>query len=64
VDVGGPPGEDQEGGLERVLGQVNVTRHPPTEAEHHRPEPVDQLGERALLPRLDEPGEQLAIGQF
>ena len=50
-DRGRPPGQDQERGLERVLGQVRVADDPPADAQDHRPVPADQRGERGLVSR-------------
>lgn len=42
----GLPGQDEEGGLERVLGVVGVRQRTPADPEHHRPVAGDQRGER------------------
>ena len=51
TDRGGPPGQDEEGGLEGVLGQVRVADHAAADAQDHRPVPADQGGEGRLVVR-------------
>jgi hypothetical protein len=53
--------QDEEGGLEGVLGVLGVTQHPPAHSQHHRPMPRHQLGEGRLVPPGDEASQQLGI---
>jgi hypothetical protein len=64
VNVRGTPGKDKERGLERILGQVGVRRHPSANTQHHRAESADQFGKCSFVPASDEPGEQLPIGRI
>ena len=45
-----PPGEDEEGRLEGVLGLVSVAEHAPADAEDHRSVAEDQHPEGSFLP--------------
>ena len=59
-------GQDEEGGLEGVLGVVHVTEHAPADAEDHRPVSFHQRGEGqlgGLAVAGREPVEQLPVGQ-
>jgi hypothetical protein len=56
-----PRRENQKNGLERVLGRTRA-REPVTDAVHHRTVPMNEFGERVLVPLVREPGEQFAIG--
>jgi hypothetical protein len=56
-------GEDQERGLEGILGRVPVAEDPPTHAEDHRAVTPQQGCERAFLPIRRESGQQLAVGE-
>jgi hypothetical protein len=47
-DRGGLPRQDQERGLEGVLGVVGIAEDASAGAQHHRPVPAHQLGERLL----------------
>ena len=51
----GPSGQDEEGGLEGILGGVAVLQDAPASLEHHRPVPLDQGFEVLLPPPLDRP---------
>ena len=53
--------ENEERGLEGVLGGVRVAQHAAADAEHEPPVPADEYLERRLVAVLDEPGEQLAV---
>jgi hypothetical protein len=59
----GPPGQDQERGLEGVLGVVFVAQDVPTDAVHERPVPLDQGGERPVVAGGREPAQKLTIAQ-
>jgi hypothetical protein len=63
ADVGGAADQHQEGGLEGVVGVVGVARHPPADAQYHRPVALHQGGERGLLPAVAEPFEQLPVAE-
>jgi hypothetical protein len=54
-----PPGEDEEGGLEGVLGGLRVPEGPAADPEHHRPVAVDEHRERELRPLAVPPYEPL-----
>ena len=69
---GGPADEDEERGLEGVLGVVLVAQDRAADAEDHRPVPLDQGREGRpgrLVPvpvpvrTAGEPAQQLAVGQ-
>ena len=55
ADRAGPPRQDQERGLEGVLGGVPVAQDLPADAQHHRPVAADQGRERDL-------GQLVAMG--
>jgi hypothetical protein len=55
-------GEDEEGGLEGVLGVV-VAEQASAHAPDHRPVPFDERGEGGLVAALDEAAEQLAVAE-
>ena len=63
----GLSGEDEEDGLEGVVGRVPVARHPAADAQHHRPVAIHQGGERRLgrgdAPAPREPCQQLGVGE-
>src|SRR5262245_25765342 len=59
---GGPAGEDEEGGLEDVLGVLVMPEDGPGGVEHDGPMPLDQRGERGLVPLGGESLEQDAVG--
>ncbi len=65
VDRARPAGQQQERRLERILGQVAVGQQMATDAQHHRPMPLDQGRERRLgcLTTVGELIEQAAIGR-
>jgi len=53
--------EDEEGGLERILGVRPIAQHPQADGEDHRPVPADEEFERGLVAGGDEPGEQFGV---
>ena len=57
-----PPEQHQERGLEGVVGVGAVTQQPAADAQHHRPVPADDGGERLLVAVAGEQVEQLAVG--
>src|SRR5262249_32129790 len=61
TDAGSLACQDEEGGLEGVLGVVLVAQHLPADAEHQRPVLLEQRGKGALVPLGDEALEQLAV---
>ena len=67
ADLLGPPdrrglaNEDEEGGLEGVLGVVMTAEYSSADAPHHRAVPPRQGLDSALVPLLDEAPEQLPI---
>jgi hypothetical protein len=60
---GGPAGQHEERGLEGVLGVVRVGHQAAAHAQHHRPVPLHEQGERRLLAAVAEPLEQLPVRQ-
>jgi hypothetical protein len=62
ADRGGLAGQDQEGGLKRVLGRVVVREDPAAGRPDHRPVPVGEEFERGLVAVGDEPGDQVGVG--
>jgi hypothetical protein len=62
ADRAAAPGQDEEGCLESVLGVVEVTEHPPADAEHHRPVAVNQFGERGRVVGRRVPLEESRVG--
>ena len=66
ADGGGAADEDQEGGLEGVLGVVLVAEDRTADAEDHRPVTLEQGGERrlrGLVAAVGEPAQELGVGQ-
>jgi hypothetical protein len=59
----GVPGQDQERGLEGILGVVVIAQDLATHPLHHRPVPLDQRREGGFLPTAHEPVEQLPIAE-
>ena len=62
-DRAGPLRQDQKDRLECILGIVRVTQHVLTDAEHHRPVPLDQGRERPFFPPGCESSQQRFIRQ-
>src|SRR5262249_32787281 len=60
-DRGGLVDEDEEGGLERILGVVVVSEDTAAHTQHHRAVPGQQRLEGGLVPPGDEPLQQLAV---
>ena len=63
----GLPNQDQERGLKRIVGVSRVSQNAAADAEHHRPVPLDQNGERQLggLAAVGrKPLKKLAVAQF
>ena len=66
ADRPGLPRQDEEGGLEGVLGMMVIAQELPADAQHHRPVSGHDGGEGGLVGRLaarGEPLEQLAVGE-
>ena len=61
VEVGGLAGEDDEGGLEGVLGVGRGPQRPPAVAPDGRPVAADQGGERSLIAVGGVLAEQFAV---
>ena len=62
-----PLHQDQERGLEGVLGVVRVSQHAPADPQDHRPVPLHQDREGqlgGLAPVGGEPLQELAVGQL
>ena len=53
--------QDEERGLERVLGVVPPGKRPATGREHHRPVAPDKFGKRPFVSTETEPGEQFGV---
>ncbi len=62
-DGGGLSCQDEEDGLEGVLGVMAVAQELPADAQDHRPVPRHQGGESGIVARGREPLEELAIGE-
>src|SRR5262249_35735207 len=62
-DRGRAAGEDEEGGLEGVLGVVVVAEDPAADAPDHRPVALHQGLEGGLLATRDEAFQELAVGE-
>ena len=54
--------EDEEGGLEGVLGVMGVAQDATADAQHHRPMPAHECLERILILPANESFQQLAVG--
>jgi hypothetical protein len=59
----GLPGQDEEGGLEGVLGELVVAHELSADAQDHRAMAGNQRGEGGLVSPPDEPLEELAVGE-
>ena len=58
--------QDQERGLEGILGVVRIIQHAPADAQHHRPMPLHQDREGqlgGLAPVGREPLQELSVRQ-
>src|SRR5581483_10695283 len=62
ADRGSPSQEQQEGGLEGVLGIREVVEVALADAQHHRAMTADNLLEGRLPSGVDELAEQLSVG--
>ncbi len=56
-------GQDEEGGLEGVLGEVAIGKELAADAEYHRAVPHHQGGEGGLVATVVEPLDELAVGE-
>ena len=66
ADRAGPASQDQERGLRSILGIVFVAQDLAADPQDHRPVAIDQGREGGLgglVPTLNEPVEQLAVGE-
>src|SRR5262249_38266608 len=61
ADRPGLVGQQQERGLEHVLGTFGVTDDAPGQPQHHRAVPLQQLGERLAVAGGDEALQEFAI---
>jgi hypothetical protein len=62
VDCTGFAGQNEESGLEGILGIVPSCQHPPTNPEHHRSVPANEFGKRDLVAMMPKAAEQFGIG--
>jgi hypothetical protein len=60
---GRPAGQDEEGGLEGVLGRVRLAQQAPAQAQHHRPVASHEGLEGPLVAPADEAIEQLRVAR-
>jgi hypothetical protein len=63
----GFPYQDEESGLEGILRIMRVGQHSATDAQHHRPVPLDKERERLFggkIPIGGEPFQELAVRQL
>jgi hypothetical protein len=63
ADRGGLPRQDQERGLQGILGVLGVVQDAPANLLHHRPMSLDQLREGVLIAAEEEQFQQLSIRQ-
>jgi hypothetical protein len=61
ADRGGFPGEDQEGGLEGVLGVLFIVEDLPTDSKHQLAMPPKKRSEGLFVTALDESAEQFRV---
>jgi len=59
---GGLLGQDEEGGLQGVLGVVGIPQGAPADAQDHRPVTAEQRLEGGLVMAAQEGPEQGAVG--
>src|SRR5262245_11702756 len=64
ADGGGPAGEDEERGLEGVLGEVGPAEDAPTDAPDERAVTAEQDREGIRIAAVGELFEQLGVGQL
>src|SRR5262249_22190230 len=62
ADRAGLPGQEEEGGLEGVLGILLLAQGAAADAQHHRPVPPQQRLERRLVVPGQEGVEQVTVG--
>src|SRR5262249_51922659 len=55
--------EDEKGGLKGIFSIGRIMQHAPADAEHHRPMPAHECGERRLIAMEQEPFEKLRIAE-
>jgi len=58
----GLAGEDEKGGLGRILRVVNIVQHAPAHAEYHGAVPPHECRKGRLIVLLAETVQQLAVG--
>jgi hypothetical protein len=61
MDGCGLADQDEEGGLETVLGIVNIAQDAPAHTEDHGPMPAHQRREGRLIPALNKQVQQIAV---
>src|SRR5437870_6703838 len=61
MDRAGAAGEDEEGGLEHILGGVGVVQDPATDVEDHRAVAAEECRERLVTAPGEEVGEELFV---
>jgi hypothetical protein len=57
----GLPRQDEEGGLEGILGGMSVAQHASADAKYQRPMPAHKNFNGGLVPASQEPLQKLAI---
>src|SRR5262249_15223932 len=62
ADRAGPPGQDEKGGLERVLGGVRIAQDAAAHAQNHRSVPLHDCREGGFVALVQEPLQQDAVG--
>jgi hypothetical protein len=62
ANSGGATSENQESGLESVLGGVLISQNSAANAEYHRAVPTNQHRERRPIAASDETAEAFAVG--
>src|SRR5215831_17414043 len=55
--------QDEEGGLEGVLGVLLVPQQPPARRQHHWSVPAQQFSEGRPVPARDEASQQFPVGR-
>jgi hypothetical protein len=61
ADGTGLPCQDQEGGLEGILGVLFIAKHPPADTQNQGAMPPKKHGEGSLVTTLDESAEQFPV---
>jgi hypothetical protein len=61
ADRGGLPRQEQERGLEAVLGVFNLVKHSSADTQNHWPMPPNERGKCVLIATGQERGKQLTV---